>query len=68
MLDYLNSRQMPATVNEICCGTGLAYQTVCRYVQHMVQQHLIVTESVYGKVGRPKKVYRPANGAKPPIV
>lgn len=68
VLDYLNNCQMPATVNEISCGTGLAYQTVCRYVQHMVQQHLIVTESVYGKVGRPKNVYRPADVTKPQIM
>lgn len=65
VLDYLNSCQKSATVNEISCGTGLAYQTVCRYVQHMVQQRLLVTESVYGKVGRPKQVYRPADSVKP---
>ena len=48
----------PVTANDISKETGLAYQTVFRYLQHMTQQKLVDVDSVYGKVGRPKQLYR----------
>jgi len=50
------------TANDIASGTGLAYQTVYRYLQHMTQQNLVVMDSVYGKVGRPKQLYHCPKG------
>ena len=58
ILNHLNRCSGPVTANDISKGTGLAYQTVFRYLQHMTQQNLIDVESIYGKVGRPKQVYR----------
>lgn len=58
ILNYLNQCEDPVTANDISKETGLAYQTVFRYLQHMTQQKLVDVDSVYGKVGRPKQVYR----------
>lgn len=57
ILKYLRQCEAPVTVNEISRSTGLAYQTVYRYLQHMTQQKLVTMDSVYGKVGRPKQLY-----------
>ncbi len=45
------------TVNEIAQQTGLAYQTVYRYLQYMTRENQVQMVNVYGKVGRPKQVY-----------
>jgi len=58
VLNYLRQCDRPVTANDISKGTGLAYQTVFRYLQHMTQQNLVDMESIYGKVGRPKQMYR----------
>lgn len=58
ILNHLSRCDGPVTANDIAKGTGLAYQTVFRYLQHMTQQNLVDVESVYGKVGRPKQLYR----------
>ncbi len=58
ILEYLRRCTQPVTANEIAGATGLAYQTVYRYLQHMTQQKLVAMDSVYGKVGRPKQLYR----------
>lgn len=55
---FLQSQTEYLTANDIADGTGLAYQTVYRYLQHMVQEHQVELVSIYGKVGRPKQVYR----------
>lgn len=55
---FLEQAEGPLTSREISDGTGLAYQTVSRYLQHMVAQNLVHTESNYGKVGRPRQLYR----------
>ena len=54
ILNYMRQCSAPVTAND----TGLAYQTVFRYLQHMTQQKLVDVDSVYGKVGRPKQLYR----------
>ena len=58
ILHFLRQCSAPVTANDISRETGLAYQTVFRYLQHMTQQKLVDVESVYGKVGRPKQMYR----------
>ena len=58
ILNYLHQCDRPVTAYDISKNTGLAYQTVFRYLQHMTQQKLVDMESVYGKVGRPKQLYR----------
>lgn len=62
ILDCLRRCTQPVTANEIAGETGLAYQTVYRYLQHMTQQRLVAMDSVYGKVGRPKQLYRYLEG------
>lgn len=55
---YLACREDYETANEIAKGTGLASQTVQRYLQHMTQEKMVEMHSEYGKVGRPKQKYR----------
>lgn len=43
------------TIDEISKETGLAYQTVHRYLKHFIQCQAVQTEYHYGKVGRPKQ-------------
>ena len=49
------------TVNDIAEETNLAYQTVYRYLQYMVQEMGVEVVNIYGKVGRPKQMYRMKN-------
>lgn len=56
--DFLDRQSDYLTVNDIAEGTGLAYQTVYRYLQHMTLENKVEMVSIYGKVGRPKQVYR----------
>ena len=56
-MQFLQAQQDYVTANEIAEGTGLAYQTVFRYLQYMVQETLVEQVSTYGKVGRPKQFY-----------
>jgi len=43
------------TVEEIASGTGLAYQTVYRYIQYMQEKDIVTAAQSYGKIGRPKR-------------
>ena len=45
-------------VEEITRLTGLAQQTTYRYLQYMVSAGRIEVRQCYGKVGRPKQMYR----------
>lgn len=55
IVTFLRAQQDYVTANEIAEGTGLAYQTVFRYLQYMVQEALVEQVNTYGKVGRPKQ-------------
>lgn len=55
--DFLRTTDA-ATVEEIAAGTGLAYQTVYRYIQHMVDRGTVTMDQAYGKIGRPKRRFR----------
>lgn len=56
--EYLAARSEYETVNAIAKGTGLAYQTVYRYLQYLVRNGRAELLNSYGKIGRPKQVYR----------
>ena len=58
IMNFLSAQGDYVTANEIAAGTGLAYQTVYRYLQHLVQDKKVERLDVYGKVGRPKQVFR----------
>ena len=57
IVGFLASQRDYVTANDIAQGTGLAYQTVFRYLQYMVQEGLAEQINNYGKVGRPKQFY-----------
>lgn len=46
------------TVEDISNITGLAHQTVYRYLQYMEDENCIEVNVTYGKVGRPKNSYK----------
>ena len=46
------------TVEEVAQATGLAQQTVYRYLQYMASQNQVEVSQSYGRVGRPKQKYR----------
>lgn len=58
IVEYLAGQSDYVTANDIATATGLAYQTVFRYLQYTTQEKLTEMVNVYGKVGRPKQVYR----------
>ena len=58
ILHDLDQREDYVTANEIAKGSGLAYQTVYRYLQYMVQEKMVEVLNLYGKVGRPRQLYR----------
>ena len=57
IIECIGSSDVPVTASEIADATGLAYQTVSRYLQHLTDSGEIVMETIYGKVGRPKQKY-----------
>ncbi|MFV0497147.1 MAG: response regulator [Candidatus Fimivivens sp.] len=58
IIDYLKSCSNYQTAGEIAKNTGLAYQTTYRYLQHLVSENITESKSIYGKIGRPKQMFR----------
>lgn len=58
IMDFLKNSDEPRTIDDITIGVSLAYQTVHRYIQHMVSQNSIEVIPVYGQLGRPKNKYK----------
>lgn len=56
--DYLRSCDMEASIKEISLGVELAYQTVHRYIQYLVDKGRVEMVLKYGKVGRPLNYYK----------
>lgn len=56
--NYLARQKHPVTADEVAAGSGLAYQTVYRYLQYLVQSGRVEMNSAYGKIGRPKQSYK----------
>lgn len=48
----------PFAAEEVAEGTGLAYQTIVRYLQYLQGRKELAASSSYGKVGRPRKKYQ----------
>lgn len=57
IVDYLERAQEPEDIDSISEGTGLAYQTVHRYMSYLEREGIVEVDLVYGKVGRPLKRY-----------
>lgn len=55
--DFMREQTDYVTLGTIATGTGLAYQTVSRYLQHMVSEDVVKVITTYGKVGRPRQHY-----------
>lgn len=46
------------SIMNISKNTGLAYQTVYCYLQHLIEHNKVDVNQVYGKVVRPKQSYK----------
>ena len=55
--DTLTREKRYMMVEEIAEKTGLAYQTIYRYLQHLTSEGKVDVKSTYGKKGRPKQSY-----------
>ena len=49
VLDSLKEGEDYMTVNEVARSSGLAYQTVYRYLQYLIQNKKVEMVSIYGK-------------------
>ncbi|MGE5678108.1 MAG: response regulator [Pseudomonadota bacterium] len=56
--DYLREQKEGVTIDDITTGLNLAYQTVHRYVQYLIEEKKIETLPIYGQIGRPKNKYK----------
>lgn len=48
-------------IEEVVDSTGLAYQTVVRYLQYLINEKELIVKCDYGKVGRPRNKYKFVN-------
>lgn len=55
--NYFIDENKYVTIDIVSKGTGLAYQTVHRYIQYLLENNKIETKCNYGKKGRPKQEY-----------
>lgn len=56
--DYFREKGEGLTIDEITTGLNLAYQTVHRYVQYLIEEKMVEIIPIYGQIGRPKNKYR----------
>ncbi len=56
--EYMMKNELDMTINKISQQTGLAYQTVHRYLHYLVKENLVELDQSYGKIGRPKQYYK----------
>lgn len=56
--DYLRDQKEGLTIEEITKGLNLAYQTVHRYIQYLIEEKRVDIVPIYGQLGRPKNKYR----------
>ncbi len=57
ILDYFKKYTTSETINTISEKTGLAYQTVHRYLDYLLKEDYVGVEMSYGKIGRPIHKY-----------
>ncbi|MEA4932539.1 MAG: response regulator [Lawsonibacter sp.] len=55
--DYFYDTPGFLTADAIAKGTGLAYQTVYRYLQYLIKEKQVEVRTSYGKIGRPRQSY-----------
>lgn len=58
IMNFMNAQSQEMTIEEISAGVSLAYQTVHRYVQHLLDMGKVDVIPVYGQLGRPKNKYK----------
>ncbi|MCK8058335.1 MULTISPECIES: two-component system response regulator [unclassified Fusibacter] len=58
VLEYLDTQEDLVGMEDITKGVNLAYQTVHRYLQYLVEQDQVDVVPVYGQLGRPKNQYK----------
>lgn len=58
IVDFLMEHRESLSAEAITLGVGLARQTVHRYLAYMEGMGTIQVERTYGKVGRPRNLYR----------
>lgn len=56
--DFMEGQSEEVTFEDISAGVSLAYQTVHRYIQYLVENDLIEVIPIYGRLGRPKNKYK----------
>lgn len=56
--DFLSHQKEGLTIEEITSQVNLAYQTVHRYIQHLIQENKLEVIPIYGQLGRPKNKYK----------
>ncbi|GAB6109626.1 response regulator [Fusibacter bizertensis] len=56
--DFMQAQTEEVTFEEITIGVNLAYQTVHRYIQHLLKNDFLDVFPIYGNLGRPKNKYR----------
>ncbi|MCT4606524.1 MAG: response regulator [Marinisporobacter sp.] len=56
--NYMRELNDYTSITNISKNTGLAYQTVHRYLQHLSTCNKVVIHQDYGSIGRPKKSYK----------
>lgn len=56
--DFIRSQNGDVSIEEVASGVQLAYQTVHRYMHHLLDAGLVEVIPVYGTVGRPKNRYK----------
>lgn len=56
--DFLREQSDGLTIEEITKGVNLAYQTVHRYIQYLIEKSDIEIIPIYGQLGRPKNKYK----------
>ncbi len=61
IIKFLKTTNKPSSLNSISCGTGLAYQTVHRYLDFLFQENFVEIKMNYGKIGRPVHKYKLKN-------
>lgn len=55
--NYLKKNE-ESTIDDITKGVNLAYQTVHRYIQYLLEEKVVEVIPVYRPVGRPKNKYK----------
>lgn len=58
IVEHLKAQSEGVTIDDVALGVSLAYQTVHRYIHHLLDTGIVEVLPVYGQVGRPKNIYR----------